>query len=79
MENPKPPGKLSLELWGGKLWSFVTRNKVTFLFIVFIILQILTWRSVVSVEKAVRLSIELTSTPCGDIDSPCHVIIVPKH
>jgi hypothetical protein len=58
-------------------WSslFIFQHKVTFLFMIFIVLQFLTWRAVVSVESAVYRA---SPSTCGDYKTPCRVIIVGR-
>jgi len=62
-------------------WSslFIVRHKVTFLFMIFIVLQFLTWRSIVSVETAVWHAPPTTCGGSEPYDRPCRVVIVPSN
>jgi hypothetical protein len=62
--------------------DFIVRNRLTILFGILIVLEALTWRSVVSVEEEVASVWRLVNrAACGGsrpTDDPCRVIIVSR-
>jgi hypothetical protein len=60
--------------------SFVSRNRLPLLFLIFIVAQLLTWRAIVAVEDQVdNVRRAVTQYSCGSKgDNPCRVTIVDR-